>query len=310
MDNIPNDVDKKILKTISNIDISKLKGAYNIRKDGKLFVRNTTPNINIITKKDKDGIDIIIKENTKNESVHIPVILEKEGLNDVVYNDFHVGENADVTIIAGCGIHNDSHKKSEHDGIHTFYVGKNAKVKYVENHYGEGSGDGKNVLNPTTVIYLDNGATLEMETLQIQGVTSTVRTTKAYLKENSNLVIKEKIMTTDNQDATTDFYVELNGENSSTHVVSRSIAKDSSKQQFSSNIQGNTKCFAHVECDAILMDNAKVVAIPRIDANNIDANLIHEAAIGKIAGEQLIKLMSLGLSQKQAEQEIIKGFLK
>lgn len=310
MDNIPNDVDKKILKTISNIDISKLKGAYNIRKDGKLFVRNTTPNINIITKKDKDGIDIIIKENTKNESVHIPVILEKEGLNDVVYNDFHVGENADVTIIAGCGIHNDSHKKSEHDGIHTFYVGKNAKVKYVENHYGEGSGDGKNVLNPTTVIYLDDGATLEMETLQIQGVTSTVRTTKAYLKENSNLVIKEKIMTTDNQDATTDFYVELNGENSSTHVVSRSIAKDSSKQQFSSNIQGNTKCFAHVECDAILMDNAKVVAIPRIDANNIDANLIHEAAIGKIAGEQLIKLMSLGLSQKQAEQEIIKGFLK
>ena len=310
MDNIPNDVDKKILKTISNIDISKLKGAYNIRKDGKLFVRNTTPNINIVTKKDKDGIDIIIKENTKNESVHIPVILEKEGLNDVVYNDFHVGENADVTIIAGCGIHNDSHKKSEHDGIHTFYVGKNAKVKYVENHYGEGSGDGKNVLNPTTVIYLDNGATLEMETLQIQGVTSTVRTTKAYLKENSNLVIKEKIMTTDNQDATTDFYVELNGENSSTHVVSRSIAKDSSKQQFSSNIQGNTKCFAHVECDAILMDNAKVVAIPRIDANNIDANLIHEAAIGKIAGEQLIKLMSLGLSQKQAEQEIIKGFLK
>ena len=241
MDNIPNDVDKKILKTISNIDISKLKGAYNIRKDGKLFVRNTTPNINIVTKKDKDGIDIIIKENTKNESVHIPVILEKEGLNDVVYNDFHVGENADVTIIAGCGIHNDSHKKSEHDGIHTFYVGKNAKVKYVENHYGEGSGDGKNVLNPTTVIYLDNGATLEMETLQIQGVTSTVRTTKAYLKENSNLVIKEKIMTTDNQDATTDFYVELNGENSSTHVVSRSIAKDSSKQQFSSNIQGKDR---------------------------------------------------------------------
>lgn len=310
MNNTANEVDKKILKTISNIDISKLKGAYNIRKDGKLFVRNTTPSINIVSKKDKDGIDIIIKENTKNESVHIPVILEKEGINDTVYNDFHVGENADVTIIAGCGIHNDSHKKSEHDGIHTFYVGKNAKVKYIENHYGEGSGDGKNVLNPTTIIYLEDGATLEMETLQIQGVTSTVRTTKAYLKENSNLVIKEKIMTTDSQEATTEFYVELNGENASTHVVSRSIAKDSSKQQFSSNIQGNTKCFAHVECDAILMDKAKVVAIPRIDANNLDANLIHEAAIGKIAGEQLIKLMSLGLSEKQAEQEIIKGFLK
>lgn len=310
MNNTANEVDKKILKTISNIDISKLKGAYNIRKDGKLFVRNTTPSINIVSKKDKDGIDIIIKENTKNEYVHIPVILEKEGINDTVYNDFHVGENADVTIIAGCGIHNDSHKKSEHDGIHTFYVGKNAKVKYIENHYGEGSGDGKNVLNPTTIIYLEDGATLEMETLQIQGVTSTVRTTKAYLKENSNLVIKEKIMTTDSQEATTEFYVELNGENASTHVVSRSIAKDSSKQQFSSNIQGNTKCFAHVECDAILMDKAKVVAIPRIDANNLDANLIHEAAIGKIAGEQLIKLMSLGLSEKQAEQEIIKGFLK
>ena len=310
MNSTPNEVDKKILKKISNIDISKLKGAYNIRKDGKLFVRNTTPTINIVSKKDKDGIDIIIKENTKNESVHIPVILEKEGLNDTVYNDFHIGENADVTIIAGCGIHNDSHKKSEHDGIHTFYVGKNAKVKYIENHYGEGTGDGKNVLNPTTIIYLEEGATLEMETLQIQGVTSTIRTTKAYLKDDSNLVIKEKIMTTDNQEATTDFYVELNGKNSSTHVVSRSIAKDSSKQQFSSNIQGNTKCFAHVECDAIVMDDAKVVAIPRIDANNVEANLIHEAAIGKIAGEQLIKLMSLGLSEKQAEKEIINGFLK
>ncbi len=310
MNSTPNEVDKKILKKISNIDISKLKGAYNIRKDGKLFVRNTTPTINIVSKKDKDGIDIIIKENTKNESVHIPVILEKEGLNDTVYNDFHIGENADVTIIAGCGIHNDSHKKSEHDGIHTFYVGKNAKVKYIENHYGEGTGDGKNVLNPTTIIYLEEGATLEMETLQIQGVTSTIRTTKAYLKNDSNLVIKEKIMTTDSQEATTDFYVELNGKNSSTHVVSRSIAKDGSKQQFSSNIQGNTKCFAHVECDAIVMDDAKVVAIPRIDANNVEANLIHEAAIGKIAGEQLIKLMSLGLSEKQAEKEIINGFLK
>lgn len=311
MDNVtPNSVDKKILKVISNIDVSKLKGAYNIRKNGKLFIRNTTPNINIVSKKDKDGIDIIIKENTKGESVHIPVILENKNINDLVYNDFHIGKNSDVTIIAGCGIHNDSHKASEHDGIHTFYVEEGAKVKYIENHYGEGKGDGKNILNPTTIIYLEKGASLEMESLQIQGVTSTIRTTKAYLKENSNLTIKEKIMTTDNQEATTDFYVELNGENSSTHVISRSIAKDKSKQQFSSNIQGNTKCFAHVECDAIIMDKAKVVAIPRIDANNIDANLIHEAAIGKIAGEQLIKLMSLGLSEKQAEQEIINGFLK
>ena len=311
MDNTtPNTVDKKILKVISNIDVNKLKGAYNIRKNGKLFVRNTTPNINIVSKKDKDGIDIIIKENTKGESVHIPVILENKNINDLVYNDFHIGKNSDVTIIAGCGIHNDSHKTSEHDGIHTFYVEEDAKVKYIENHYGEGNGSGKNILNPTTVIYLEKGASLEMESLQIQGVTSTIRTTKAYLKEDSNLTIKEKIMTTDTQEAITDFYVELNGKNSSTHVISRSIAKDRSKQKFSSNIQGNTKCFAHVECDAIIMDKAKVVAIPRIDANNIDANLIHEAAIGKIAGEQLIKLMSLGLSEKQAEQEIINGFLK
>lgn len=308
--NTPSTVDKKILKVVSNIDLSKLKGAYNIRKNGKLLVRNTTPNIDIVSKKDKDGIDIIIKENTKNESVHIPVILEKEGMNDLVYNDFHIGENADVTIIAGCGIHNESHKTSQHDGIHTFYVKKGAKVRYIENHYGEGNKEAKNVLNPTTVIYLEEGASLEMESLQIQGVTSTIRVTKAYLKEDSNLVIKEKIMTADSQEAKTEFYVELNGENSSTHVISRSIAKDDSKQEFYSNIQGNTKCFAHVECDAIIMDKAKVSAIPRIDANDINANLIHEAAIGKIAGEQLIKLMSLGLTEKQAEKEIINGFLK
>ena len=284
--------------------------AYNIRKNGKGIDRNTTANIDIVTKTDKPGIDIIIKENTKNESVHIPVILTENGLTDMVYNDFYIGKNADVTIVAGCGIHNSSCSTSEHDGIHTFYLEENAKVRYIEKHYGEGDGTGKKILNPQTIVYLKNNATLEMETTQIKGVDSTIRETNGYLSENSNLIVKERIMTHGNQTAKTIFNVELNGKNSSTHVASRSIAKDTSIQEFVSNVNGNELCFGHVECDAIIMDNAKVISTPKIVANNINANLVHEAAIGKIAGEQLIKLMTLGLTEKEAEEHIISGFLK
>jgi len=302
-------IEKNLLKEVANLE-EMPKGAYNIRKNGKGVERNTTSNIDIVTKTDKSGIDIIIKENTKNESVHIPVIITESGLTDVVYNDFYVGKNCDVVIVAGCGIHNSSNKKSQHDGIHTFYLEENAKVKYVEKHYGEGEGTGEKILNPETIIHLKNGAFLEMETVQIKGVDSTIRETNAYLCDNTNLVISEKIMTHGNQLAKTIFNVELNGVGSSTHVSSRSIAKDNSIQEFISNIDGNTKCFAHVECDAIIMDKGKVVAIPKISANNVDANLIHEAAIGKIAGDQLIKLMTLGLTESQAEEQIINGFLK
>lgn len=303
-------LDEVLLKKIAGINLSNLKGAYNIRKDGQKLVRNTTNNIDIKTKEDKDGIDIIVKENTKNETVYIPVILTKQGLNDKVYNDFYIGKNADVTIVAGCGIHSCGNHDSEHDGIHTFYLEEGAKVKYVEKHYGEGDGNGKRILNPETIVNLEKGSTLEMETVQIKGVDSTVRITKGNLKEDTNFIVSEKIMTQGNQYAKTVFDVNLNGKNSSTKVTSRSIAKDNSKQEFVSNIKGNDKCFGHVECDAIIMDNAVIKAIPEIEARNIEANLIHEAAIGKIAGEQLIKLMSLGLTEKQAEKEIINGFLK
>lgn len=279
-------------------------------KTGEGIERKITDNINIVTKKDKSGIDIIVKENTKFEFVHIPVIITESGLKDVVYNDFYIGKNANVTIIAGCGIHNDHHKDSTHNGIHRFYLEEGAKVKYIEKHYGEGSGDGKRILNPITEVELKDGAIMEMETVQIKGVDSTVRETKAKLNCNTNLTISEKIMTHGNQFAKTEFYVELNGENSSTHVTSRSVAQDESKQEFISKILGNTKCYAHVECDAIIKDKGKVVAIPEIDANNVDANLIHEAAIGKIAGEQLMKLMTLGLTEKEAEEQIINGFLR
>lgn len=302
-------LEKHILKEIADIE-SVPMGAYNIRKDGKGVARHTTENIDIITKTDKPGIDIIIKENTKNESVHIPVILTQSGLTDVVYNDFYIGKNADVVIVAGCGIHNSSCQTSEHDGIHTFHLEEGAKVKYVEKHYGEGDGNGKNILNPQTIIHLKKGSTLEMETLQIKGVDSTVRETTGTLEDDSNLIVTEKILTHGNQTAKTVFNVELNGENSSTKVTSRSIAKENSYQEFISNISGNTKCFGHVECDAIIMDNGKVVAIPKISANNVEANLVHEAAIGKIAGDQLIKLMSLGLTEAEAEEQIINGFLK
>lgn len=302
-------IETRLLKEITSTYKIK-KGAFNIRKNGVGVERSTTENINIVSKTDKQGIDIFIKENTKNEVMHIPVIITEGGLTDVVYNDFFVGKNANVIIVAGCGIHNNSNTNSEHNGIHRFFLEENAKVKYIEKHIGEGNGEGKRILNPVTVVELKNGATLEMETTQIKGVDSTIRETKGVLLDNTNLVITEKIMTHGNQFAKTIFDVELNGENSSTKVVSRSIAKDNSKQQFISKIIGNEKCFGHVECDAIIMDKASVGAIPEITANHVDARLIHEAAIGKIAGEQVVKLMSLGLTEKEAEKEIINGFLK
>ena len=286
------------------------EGAYNIRVNGKSDSRNVTANIDIVSKEDKPGIDIFIKPDTKNESVHIPVILSESGLKDMVYNDFHIGEGADVTIVAGCGIHNCGTGTSAHDGIHTFYVGKNAKVKYIEKHYGEGDGNGINVMNPTTIINLEENAYLEMDTVQIKGIDDTNRVTTGKLKSGATLIIKEKIMTHKNQKATTDFTVDLDGEDSSANVMSRSVARDSSVQTFYAKINGNTKCAGHSECDAIIMDNAVVKAIPELTANSVDAALIHEAAIGKIAGEQLIKLMTLGLTEAEAEEQIVNGFLK
>lgn len=303
-----NKIESELLKEIAGSDT--FEGAYNIRKDGQGIERKVTENINIVTKNDKSGIDIYVKENTKNEFVHIPVIITQSGLTDVVYNDFYIGKNAKVFIIAGCGIHNDHHKDSMHNGIHRFFLEEGAYVKYVEKHYGEGAGDGKRILNPVTEVYLKDGSVLEMDSVQIKGVDSTDRVTKGELGANTNLVVTEKIMTHGNQYAKTTFDVALNGENSSTHVTSRSVAVDNSKQKFISKVYGNSKCFAHVECDAIIKDNASVSATPEVNANNVDANLIHEAAIGKIAGEQLIKLMTLGLTEKEAEEEIIKGFLK
>lgn len=286
------------------------EGAYNIRSNGTKAARNTTANIDIISKTDKEGIDIIIKPGTKNESVHIPVIITKSGLSETVYNDFYIGDDSDVTIIAGCGIHNPGETDSEHDGIHSFFVGKNAKVRYVEKHYGMGDGNGERVMNPTTVAQISEGGYMEMETIQIKGVDSTKRRTIAELGIKATLVIREKIMTHGNQTAETDFEVDLNGDGSSTNVISRSVAKDNSHQLFLSKINGNAVCYGHTECDAIIMDKASVSAIPEITANNIDASLVHEAAIGKIAGEQLIKLMTLGLTEKEAEEQIISGFLK
>ena len=285
-------------------------GAYSIRVDGETFDKNSSENIIIEKKTDKPGIDIYIKAAGKRESVHIPVILAESGLKEVVYNDFHIEEGADVLIIAGCGIHNCGVQDSEHSGIHSFYLGKNAKVKYVEKHYGDGDGNGKNIMNPHTVVELAEGAYMEMETTQIKGVDSTKRKTEAILESKATLVVHEKIMTHGEQFAETEFVVDLRGDDCGTHVVSRSVAKDNSRQLFISDVVGNARCSGHTECDAIIMDNASVVAIPKIVANNTEASLIHEAAIGKIAGEQLIKLMTLGLDEKQAEEQIINGFLK
>ena len=302
-------IEKNLLEQVA--DIHKVpEGAYNIRSNGELAGRNTTANIDIVTKENKSGIDIIVKPGTKNESIHIPVVLSMSGLKDMVYNDFYIGEDADVTIVAGCGIHNCGVDTSEHDGIHTFYVKKGARVKYIEKHYGEGDGKGKRILNPTTIINIEENGYLEMESVQIKGVDSTRRDTRAVLKDGATLVINEKIMTHGSQTAETNFEVDLDGRGSSANVVSRSVAKEKSKQVFNSKINGNNECSGHTECDAIIMDDASVSAIPQLTANNIDAALIHEAAIGKIAGEQIIKLMTLGLTEEEAEEQIGKGFLK
>ena len=302
-------IQKTLLEQVADLH-EVPQGAYSLRINGNLYGKNDSENISIVKKEDCQGIDIYIREGTKKESLHIPVLLSQSGLKEVVYNDFHIGADCDVTIVAGCGIHNSGDAESEHSGIHRFFVGKNAKVRYVEKHYGEGDGNGKNVMNPTTVVEMEEGSYMEMETTQIKGVDSTRRNTTATLEANATLVVREKIMTHGDQFAETAFTVDLNGENCGAHVVSRSVAKDRSRQSFLSHVNGNNRCSGHTECDAIIMDDAIVTAIPEIEAKHVDASLIHEAAIGKIAGEQLIKLMTLGLTEKEAEEEIINGFLK
>ena len=303
------EIQKTLLEQIAGLH-EVPAGAYNLRINGGLGGRNTTANIDIVTKTDVSGIDIIIKPGTKNESIHIPVVLSQSGLKESVYNDFYIGEDSDVTIVAGCGIHNGGDAASEHSGIHRFFLKKNAKIKYVEKHYGSGEGTGDRIMNPTTEMYLEEGAYMEMDTVQIKGVDSTKRVTKAELAESATLIVKEKLMTHGKQTAETEFTIDLNGAGSSANVVSRSVAKDTSHQIFLSKINGNNACAGHTECDAIIMDSASVRAIPEITANHVDASLIHEAAIGKIAGEQIIKLMTLGLTEEEAEAQIVNGFLK
>ena len=302
-------IQKRILMEVAGLE-STPHGAYNIRANGETSARSTTANIDIVSKADGSGIDIYIKPNTVNESMHIPVILSESGLKEVVYNDFHIGENCDVVIVAGCGIHNCGDQDSEHDGIHRFFVGANAKVKYVEKHYGEGDGQGKRILNPVTEVTMEAGSSMEMEMVQIKGVDNTDRVTRADLAEGASLVVRERLMTHGDQVAISSYFVNLNGEGASTDVVSRSVARDNSYQKFDSKITGNANCTGHTECDAIIMDQAKILAIPQLEANHIDSALIHEAAIGKIAGEQIIKLMTLGLTEAEAEEQIINGFLK
>ena len=299
----------KLLEEVSGLH-EVPEGAYSIRVNGQIHGKNSSENIEIVKKENEPGIDIYIKPGTKNESMHIPVILSQTGIKELVYNDFHIGEDCDVTIVAGCGIHNGGSEDSEHSGIHSFFVAKNARVKYVEKHYGQGDGNGKNIMNPKTHVELAENAYMEMETAQIKGVDSTKRSTTAILSKNATLVVNEKIMTHGNQFAETEVEVDLNGEGSGAHVVSRSVARDNSSQRFLSCINGNSRCSGHTECDAIIMDKATVIAIPEIKAVDPEASLIHEAAIGKIAGEQLIKLMTLGLTEKEAEEEIINGFLR
>ncbi|MBU5462092.1 SufB/SufD family protein [Lachnoclostridium sp. MSJ-17] len=302
------DISKMILNEVADIT-DEPKGAYNFRVNSGLAGRNTTENINIVSKENGSGIDIFIKPGTKGEDVHIPVVISESGVKEKVYNDFFIGDDCDVTIVAGCGIDNCGAHDSQHDGIHRFYVGKNSRIKYVEKHYGSGNGDGKRILNPVTEVYMEENGVMEMEMEQIKGVDSTDRMTIAELKAGAKLLIKERLMTHGNQTAVSGYKVSLNGEGSTADVVSRSVARDTSEQTFNACIAGNAPCSGHTECDSIIMDSGKILAIPSLEANNVDAMLVHEAAIGKIAGDQLIKLMTLGLTEAEAEQQIINGFL-
>ncbi|MGP1441128.1 MAG: SufB/SufD family protein [Anaerovoracaceae bacterium] len=302
------EIQKRLIREIANLHEVPI-GAYNFRADGELAGRNTTANIDIISKKNGSGIDIHIKPGTVRESIHIPVVLSESGLKETVYNDFYIGENSDVTIVAGCGIDNCGTQDSEHDGIHRFYVGKNSKIKYVEKHYGSGDGMGKRILNPVTEVYMEEGSSMEMEMTQIKGVDSTERTTVAELKKDARLTVRERLMTHGEQYAISIYKVTLHEEGGSADVVSRSIARDRSYQKFDACIIGNAPCKGHTECDSIIMDEGTILAVPSLEAHHVDASLVHEAAIGKIAGEQLIKLMTLGLDEHQAEEEIINGFL-
>ncbi len=302
------EVENRLIREVADLH-EVPKGAYNFRANGGLAGRNTTANIDIVSKKEGSGIDIHIKPGTVNESVHIPVVLSESGLQETVYNDFYIGENSDVTIVAGCGIHNCGTQDSQHDGIHRFHVGKNAKIRYVEKHYGSGDGMGRRILNPVTEVYMEEGSSMEMEMEQIKGVDSTERTTIAELKKNARLVVRERLMTHGKQYAISIYKVTLQEEGGSADVVSRSIARDKSYQKFDACVIGNAPCKGHTECDSIIMDEGTILAVPSLEAHHVDAELVHEAAIGKIAGEQLIKLMTLGLNAQQAEEEIINGFL-
>ncbi|MDY3013964.1 MAG: SufD family Fe-S cluster assembly protein [Evtepia sp.] len=304
-----NKIDTKLLREIADLEGTP-KGAYNIRKNGQLESRSSTANIEIVTKEDKPGIDIHIKPGTKNQSVHIPVIITESGLDEMVYNDFFIGEDCDVVIVAGCGIHNEGDKDSQHDGIHTFYVGQNSKVQYVEKHYGQGEGTGERVMNPQTVVYLEKGASIQLDTAQLRGVDSTKRYTKIVVKEDAEAVVNEKLLTHGKQKAESEMDIILAGAGATGRVISRSVAQDDSEQIFYPRMIGDDAGFGHVQCDSILMGKAKIQSIPAITANHPDAQLIHEAAIGRIAGDQILKLMTLGLTEEEAEEEILNGFLR
>lgn len=299
---------KNLLKTIADIN-GEVSGAFNLRSNGFGVERRSSENIIITPKEDKPGIDITVKPNTKNETVHIPVIITEDNVNDLVYNDFYIGENADVNIVAGCGIHNDGCGTSEHDGIHTFHIDKNAKVKYSEKHYGEGSLEGKKILNPTTIVHMEEDSYCEMNMTQIEGVNSTKRETEAFLGKGAKLIINEKLMTHDDQTAHSNVKCNLNGEDSILQIVSRSVAKDNSVQVFHPIAIGNDNCKAHIQCDSIIMDKAKVGSIPEIQANHTEAQIVHEAAIGRINNEQLLKLETFGLNEEEAEEVIVNAFL-
>ena len=297
-----NKITEMLLKILTGFK-EEFVGAYNIRENGRCAARQSSPNIRIAVKTDEPGLDIHIDSRACGVTVYIPACVTQGGVDDLVYNDFYVDAGADVTIVAGCGVHTDGAEDAAHNGIHRFFLENGSRVIYREKHVGTGNGSGLKRIDPVTFAVLGPGSALEMDTVQLGGVDRTVRTTSA------RLTIRERIQTDGRDTARTDFTVSMDGDGSAVNLISRSVARGSSRQTYRSKLIGNCRCSGHSECDAILMDRGRVDAFPELIAGCRDASLIHEAAIGRIAGEQIVKLRTLGLSEGEAERRIIEGFL-
>ena len=300
-------IEKKLLEEVADLH-GIPEGAYNIRADGKLAGRNTTAHINIVTKEDKPGIDIYIAPGTKNESVHIPVIISQTGLKDMVYNDFYIGEDCDVTIVAGCGIHNCGTQESRHDGIHTFYLAKNAKLRYstIENW-------SKNMYNLNTKRALvEEGGVIEWVSGSFGSHVGCLYPMSVLKGDNSKMEFTGVTFAGAGQNLDTGAKVVHIGKNTSSYMNTRSISKSGGISTFRSSVvvqKGAKHAKSSVSCQSLMLDSeSRSDTVPAMDIRTKDTAVGHEAKIGSISNEAVFYLMSRGMSEEDARALIVSGF--